>query len=75
MDDRRRYRPDQIRRPQSEPEATEGTEGSEDTDDGCGWGCLVFLLLIAGFFVLAWWMGWLGTWWDWGREAVCELCR
>ncbi len=52
-----------------------GKEEKESSEDeGCGCGCFATVLLIVGLVVvIAWWMGWLGVWWDTAREWICEV--
>ena len=52
-------------------EVDESTEGEDES--GCC-GCAVILIGIPAAIAVAWWLGWLNTFWQWTTEIICELC-
>ena len=51
----------------------EESDDKKEGEDGCC-GCVTILILIPVAIVIAWWLGWLDSFWSWATGMICEMC-
>ncbi|MXZ02228.1 MAG: hypothetical protein F4Y88_00695 [Chloroflexi bacterium] len=50
----------------------EESDNNKEGEGGCC-GCFTILILILGAIAIAWWLGWLKSFWSWATDMICEM--